>query len=80
MRCSICGAKLAKEGDICKNCYKEFQEEEELKKERELGIYCVFYDSESSQLDELLASLYAPSADSSDFVADTASEIKESSD
>ena len=33
MRCSICGAKLAKEGDICKNCYKEFQEEEELKKD-----------------------------------------------
>lgn len=54
--------------------------EEELKKERELGIYGVFYDSESSQLDELLASLYAPSADSSDFIADTASEIKESSE
>lgn len=33
MRCSICGARLAKEGDICKNCYKEFQEEEELKKD-----------------------------------------------
>ena len=31
MRCSICGARLTKEGDICKNCYKEFQEEEELK-------------------------------------------------
>lgn len=33
MRCSICGARLTKEGDICKNCYKEFQEEEELKKD-----------------------------------------------
>lgn len=33
MRCSICGAKLAKDGDICKNCYKEFQEEEELRKD-----------------------------------------------
>lgn len=33
MRCSICGARLAKEGDICKNCYKEFQESEDLKKD-----------------------------------------------
>lgn len=33
MRCSICGARLTKEGDICKNCYKEFQEEEDLKKD-----------------------------------------------
>ena len=33
MKCSICGARLKKEGDICKNCYKEFQEEEELKKD-----------------------------------------------
>lgn len=33
MKCSICGARLTKEGDICKNCYKEFQEEEELKKD-----------------------------------------------
>lgn len=34
MRCRICGAKLAKENaDICLNCYKEFQEEEELKKD-----------------------------------------------
>ena len=35
MRCSICGAKLKKEGDICINCYKEFQEEEDLKKDNE---------------------------------------------
>lgn len=34
MRCRICGAKLAKENaDICLNCYKEYQEEENLKKD-----------------------------------------------
>ena len=33
MRCSICGAKLKKDGDICTNCYKEFQKEEALKKD-----------------------------------------------
>lgn len=34
MRCRICGAKLAKENaDICLNCYKDFQEEEDLKKD-----------------------------------------------
>lgn len=33
MRCSICGAKLKKEGDICVNCYKAYQEEEDLKKD-----------------------------------------------
>lgn len=33
MKCRICGAKLKKEGDICTNCYKEFQEEEDLKKD-----------------------------------------------
>lgn len=33
MRCSICGAKLKKEGDICTNCYKKYQEEEDLKKD-----------------------------------------------
>ena len=33
MRCSICGAKLKKEGDICINCYKAYQEEEDLKKD-----------------------------------------------
>ena len=30
MRCSICGAKLKKPGDICSNCYKLVQEEKEL--------------------------------------------------
>ena len=33
MRCRICGAKLKKEGDICTNCYKKYQEEEDLKKD-----------------------------------------------
>ena len=33
MKCRICGAKLKKAGDICSVCYKEFQEEEELKKD-----------------------------------------------
>lgn len=33
MRCRICGAKLKKEGDICTNCYKAYQEEEDLKKD-----------------------------------------------
>ena len=36
MRCKICGAKLAKENaDICLNCYKAYQEEEDLKKDIE---------------------------------------------
>ena len=35
MRCRICGAKLTKEGDICKNCYEEYSNEEELKKKVE---------------------------------------------
>ncbi len=34
MKCKICGAKLKKEdGDICTNCYKRYQEEEDLKKD-----------------------------------------------
>ena len=33
MKCSICGAKLKKEGDICSKCYKKFKEDEELKKD-----------------------------------------------
>lgn len=33
MKCSICGAKLKKPGDICINCYKAYQEEEDLKKD-----------------------------------------------
>ncbi len=30
MRCKICGAKLKKEGDICRNCYHEYKEKEKL--------------------------------------------------
>lgn len=30
MKCRICGAKLRKEGDICKNCYEEYCKEEAL--------------------------------------------------
>ena len=33
MKCSICGARLKKEGDICTNCYKEYKQDEELKKD-----------------------------------------------
>ena len=33
MKCKICGANLKKEGDICTNCYKAYQEEEDLKKD-----------------------------------------------
>lgn len=34
MKCRICGAELKKEGDICSNCYKEYQEEQDLKKDK----------------------------------------------
>lgn len=30
MRCKICGAKLRKDGDICKSCYEEYCKEEAL--------------------------------------------------
>ena len=33
MRCRICGAKLRKEGDICKSCYEEYCKEEALEKD-----------------------------------------------
>ncbi len=33
MRCKICGAKLRKEGDICKSCYEEYCKEESLDKD-----------------------------------------------
>ena len=33
MKCRICRAKLKKDGDICTSCYKEFQEEEDLKRD-----------------------------------------------
>ncbi len=33
MKCKICGAKLNKDGDICKNCYQNILEEEKLEKD-----------------------------------------------
>ena len=33
MRCSICGARLKKEGDICTNCYKLMQDEKKLEED-----------------------------------------------
>ena len=49
MKCRICGAPLKKEGDICTNCYKKYQEEEELKKDtKEVlkfnGKYSIAYE------------------------------------
>lgn len=38
MKCKICGAKLKKEGDICTACYKEYQEEEDLKKDKKVTL------------------------------------------
>ena len=35
MRCKICGRKLKKEGDICKNCYQQYKKEQKLKYEKE---------------------------------------------
>lgn len=39
MRCKICGAKLKKEGDICKNCYKEYKEKEVLYSDNEETVF-----------------------------------------
>ena len=38
MRCSICGAKLRKDGDICTNCYKKLQEEKELENDKNVAF------------------------------------------
>lgn len=38
MKCKICGAKLKKDGDICINCYKDYQEEEDLKKDTNVRL------------------------------------------
>lgn len=35
MRCKMCGAKLKKEGDICKNCYEEYKEKKKLMADNE---------------------------------------------
>lgn len=39
MRCKICGAKLKREGDICKNCYKEYKEKEALYADNEESVF-----------------------------------------
>ena len=36
MKCKICGAELRTEGDICKNCYAEMLEYEELEKDKKI--------------------------------------------
>lgn len=41
MRCKMCGAKLKKEGDICKNCYEKYKEQEALRADDEQEIFCV---------------------------------------
>lgn len=41
MRCKMCGAKLKKEGDICKNCYQKYKEKAELRADNEQEIYQV---------------------------------------
>lgn len=41
MRCKICGAKLKKNGDICKNCYNEYKDYEKLKVDNEQELYKV---------------------------------------
>ena len=33
MKCKICGAKLKKDGNICKSCYEKYCKDEELKKD-----------------------------------------------
>lgn len=39
MRCKMCGAKLKKDGDICKNCYEEYQEQKRLKADNEEELF-----------------------------------------
>lgn len=38
MKCKICGAELKKEGDICKDCYQKYQEEEDLKNDKNVRL------------------------------------------
>ena len=35
MRCKMCGAKLKKEGNICKNCYQEYKDDQKLRENNE---------------------------------------------
>lgn len=39
MRCKICGANLKKDGDICKNCYQQYKEQESLEADNEPKIF-----------------------------------------
>lgn len=41
MRCKMCGAKLKKDGDICKNCYEKYKEQEQLKADNEEELFRV---------------------------------------
>lgn len=41
MKCKICGAKLKKEGDICKNCYNEYKNYEDLSKDNENEVFSI---------------------------------------
>lgn len=38
MRCKMCGAKLKKDGDICRNCYKEYKDYKELSEIKEAEL------------------------------------------
>ena len=38
MRCKMCGAKLKKEGDVCRNCYQKYKEKEKLMADDEKEI------------------------------------------
>ena len=41
MRCKVCGAKLKREGDICKNCYEKQLKKENLMADNEQEIYSI---------------------------------------
>lgn len=41
MRCKMCGAKLKKDGDICKNCYQKYKKEENLRNIKEPEMFKV---------------------------------------
>lgn len=39
MRCKMCGAKLKKEGNLCRNCYQKMKKEKDLKAENEEVVF-----------------------------------------
>lgn len=41
MRCKMCGAKLKKEGNICKKCYQIYKKEQELKENNEPEVFSI---------------------------------------